>query len=191
MKQKLLLILFLNICIVSAQEVTHIDFDTNNVNIVFNSWNGSSTFSKIANPASDDTNNSAFVGQFTAGNDNGIGIGVIDPTTVFTSPFNLASNAIFKMKVFATEEIDVIFHLENSPDWGNNIEVTASVGVSDINKWTELTFDFSSFSNIFMNNIVIKIGGSNTTAGDIYFFDDIKGPELYSSPAQEYSPADG
>ena len=191
MKQKLLLILFLNICIVSAQEVTHIDFDTNNANIVFNSWNGSSTFSKIANPASDDTNNSAFVGQFTAGNDNGIGIGVIDPTTVFTSPFNLASNAIFKMKVFATEEIDVIFHLENSPDWGNNIEVTASVGVSDINKWTELTFDFSSFSNIFMNNIVIKIGGSNTTAGDIYFFDDIKGPELYSSPAQEYSPADG
>ena len=42
-----------------------------------------------------------------------------------------------------------------------------------------------------MNNIVIKIGGSNTTLGDIYFFDDIKGPELYSSPAQEYSPADG
>ena len=191
MKQKLLLILFLNICIVSAQEVTHIDFDTNNANIVFNSWNGSSTFSKIANPASDDTNNSAFVGQFTAGSDNGIGIGVIDPTTVFTSPFNLVSNAVFKMKVFATEEIDVIFHLENSPDWGNNIEVTASVGASDINKWTELTFDFSNFSNIFMNNIVIKIGGSNTTLGDIYFFDDIKGPELYSSPAQEYSPADG
>ena len=191
MKQKLLLILFLNICIVSAQEVTHIDFDTNNANIVFNSWNGSSTFSKIANPASDDTNNSAFVGQFTAGSDNGIGIGVIDPTTVFTSPFNLASNAIFKMKVFATEEIDVIFHLENAPDWGNNIEVTASVGASDINKWTELTFDFSNFSNIFMNNIVIKIGGSNTTLGDIYFFDDIKGPELYTSPAQEYSPADG
>ncbi len=191
MKQKLLLILFLNICIVSAQEVTHIDFDTNNANIVFNSWNGSSTFSKIANPASDDTNNSAFVGQFTAGSDNGIGIGVIDPTTVFTSPFNLVSNAVFKMKVFATEEIDVIFHLENSPDWGNNIEVTASVGASDINKWTELTFDFSNFSNIFMNNIVIKIGGSNTTPGDIYFFDDIKGPELYSSSAQEYSPADG
>ena len=46
------------------------------------------------------------------------------------------------------------------PDYGNNIEVTASVGASDINQWTELTFDFSSFSNIFMNNIVLKIGGS-------------------------------
>ena len=85
------------------------------------------------------------------------------------------------MKVFSTEEIDVIFHLENSPDYGNNIEVTASVGAIDINKWTELTFDFSSFSNIFMNNIVIKIGGLNTTSGDFYFFDDIKGPELYLS----------
>ena len=40
-----------------------------------------------------------------------------------------------------------------------------------------------------MNNIVLKIGGSNTAEGDIYFFDDIKGPELYTSPAQEYNPA--
>ena len=119
-------------------------------------------FCKVSNPASDATNSSAFVGQFTAGTNNDIGIGVIDPTNVFTSPFNLESNSIFKMKVFSTEEIDVIFHLENSPDYGNNIEVTASVGASDINKWTELIFDFSNFSNIFMNNIVLKIGGSNT-----------------------------
>ena len=188
MKHKLLLILLLTFSAVKAQEVTHVDFDTNNANIVFNSWNTSSTFTKVANPASDTTNTSAFVGQFTAGNDNGIGIGVIDATSVFTSPFNLASNSIFKMNVFATEEIDVIFHLENAPDWGNNIEATASVGASDVNKWVELTFDFSSFSNIYMNNIVIKIGGANTTEGDIYFFDDIKGPELYTSPAQKYNP---
>ena len=42
-----------------------------------------------------------------------------------------------------------------------------------------------------MNNIVIKIGGLNTTIGDFYFFDDIKGPELYTSPAQQYSPVNG
>ena len=191
MKQKLLLILLVTFSAVKAQETTHVDFDTNNPNIVFNSWNTSSTFAKISNPALDTNNSSEFVGQFTAGTNNDIGIGVIDPTTVFTSPFNLESNSIFKMKVFSTEEIDVIFHLENSPDYGNNIEVTASVGASDINKWTELIFDFSNFSNIFMNNIVLKIGGSNTTEGDVYFFDDIKGPELYTSPAQQYSPANG
>lgn len=190
MKHKLLLVLLLTFSVVYAQEVTHVDFDTNNANIVFNSWNTSSTFSKIANPASDTANSSAFVGQFTAGSDNGIGIGVIDAKTVFTSPFNLDSNSIFKMKVFSTEEIDVIFHLENDPDWGNNIEASASVGAADINKWVELTFDFSAnASNIYMNNIVIKIGGENTAEGDLYFFDDIKGPGLYTSPAQGYNPA--
>ena len=141
--KKITLLFILTFSVITAQEVTHIDFDTNNPNIVFNSWNTSSTFAKVANPASDATNASAFVGQFTAGADNGIGIGVIDPTTVFTSPFNLVSNSVFKMKVFSTEEIDVTFHLENSPDWGNNIEVTSSVGAADINKWVELTFDFS------------------------------------------------
>ena len=188
MKQQFLFILFLTFGVLSAQEVTHVDFDANNPNIVFNSWNTSSTFSKVSNPVSDAANPSAFVGQFTAGNDNDIGIGVIGASGVFTAPFNLSSNSIFKMKVFSTEEVDVIFHLENDPDWGNNIEVTASVGASDLNQWTELIFDFSSFSNIFMNNIVLKIGGSNTAQGDIYFFDDIKGPELYTSPAQEYNP---
>ena len=191
MKLKLLFILSIISLSINAQEVTHIDFDTYNANVVFNSWNTSSTFAKISNPVSNSDNPSAFVGQFTAGDNNDIGIGVIDPTTVFTSPFNLESNSIFKMKVFSTEEIDVVFHLENSPDWGNFIEVTASVGPADINQWVELTFDFSSFSNIFMNNIVIKIGGPNTSQGDIYFFDDILGPELYTAPAQQFSPADG
>jgi hypothetical protein len=190
MKQKLLLILLVAFSTISAQEVTHVDFDTNNANIVFNSWNTSSTFAKVTNPAPDATNTSSFVGQFTAGNDNGIGIGVIDSPSIFTSPFNIASNAIFKMKVFSTEEIDITFHLENSPDWGNYIEATASVGAADLGTWVELTFDFSNFSNIYMNNIVIIIGGANTSEGDIYFFDDIKGPELYTTPAQEYNPAD-
>ncbi|WP_288955932.1 Ig-like domain-containing protein [uncultured Polaribacter sp.] len=190
--KKITLLFILGFSVITAQEVTHIDFDNNNPNIVFNSWNTSSTFAKIANPAQDTTNPSAFVGQFTAGSDNGIGIGVIDPTTVFTSPFDLVSNPVFKMKVFSTEEIDVTFHLENSPDWGNNIEVTSSITAADINKWVELTFDFSAdATNIYMNNIVIIIGGANTTQGDIYFFDDIKGPAIYSSPAADYSPANG
>lgn len=175
--------------IANAQEVTHVDFDTNNPNIVFNSWNTSSTFAKVANPVQDATNTSNFVGQFTAGTDNGIGIGVIDANSIFPMPFNLASNPIFKMKVFATEEIDVTFHLENAPDYGNNIEVTSSVTATNINEWVELTFDFSNYDNIYMNNIVIIIRGANTTEGDVYFFDDIKGPAMYALPVAAYSPA--
>ncbi|MBT7815137.1 MAG: hypothetical protein HN566_00180, partial [Polaribacter sp.] len=81
MKQKLLLLLLVTFSAINAQEVTHVDFDTNNENIVFNSWNTSSTFTKITNPAPDALNGSSFVGQFTAGDDNEIGIGVIDAKT--------------------------------------------------------------------------------------------------------------
>lgn len=190
MNKFLLLFTLFSFCFTHGQETTHVDFDTNNENIVFNSWNTSSTFAKVANPASDATNSSAFVGQFTAGNDNNIGIGIIDSRNIFELPFNLVSNAIFKMKVFSTEEIDVTFHLENSPDYGNYIEATASVAASDVGTWVELTFDFGSTSNIYMNNIVIKIGGTNVAEGDTYFFDDITGPELYTTAAQEYNPAD-
>ena len=34
-----------------------------------------------------------------------------------------------------------------------------------------------------LNNIVIKVDGPDWTAGDFMFFDNIIGPELYSSPA--------
>ena len=80
MKQKLLLILLVTFLrAVQAQEITHVDFDTNNANIVFNSWNTSSTFAKGMQIRLQTLQTaSAFVGQFTAGNDNGIGIGVVD-----------------------------------------------------------------------------------------------------------------
>ena len=94
------------------------------------------------------------------------------------------------MKVWSSEEIEVTFHIENSPDWGNYIEKTESIGSDQLNQWVELTFDFSAEINIFMNNIVILIGGDNTEEGDNYYFDDIIGPPLYDFAAYQYSPTD-
>ena len=51
-------------------------------------------FTLTTNPVQDEVNASQNVGQFTAGADDGgnfdsnIGIGVVNPTTVFTSPFD-------------------------------------------------------------------------------------------------------
>lgn len=188
MKKNLLLLTLFCLNIVLGQ-VTHVDFDANKPTIAFNSWNSSSTFAKVINPAPAGINTSGFVGKFTSGVDNGIGIGVIDSQTEFPKPFNLASSPIFKMKVWSHEAITVTLHLENNPDWGNYIEASASVTAGQLNEWVELTFDFSAFTNVFMNNIVIKIGGTNTTTGDIYYFDDIVGPALYSIPGQSYNPA--
>lgn len=187
------LFMFLSFMCLAQNEITHIDFDTNNADIGFESWNASCTFSKETNPAPDATNASTFVGLFTAaesqwGQDNTIGIGVINPTTVFTAPFNLTALDYFKMSVFVTEEVTVTLHLENSPDWGNYVEATAAVEPSQVNQWTELTFDFSGVSNIMLNNIVIKVDGPDWTAGDFMFFDNIIGPELYSSPAYTFIP---
>ena len=188
MKQTLFLLSLFISSLLIGQETVHIDFDDNNPGIVLNSWNGSSTFAKITNPDVSEENASNFVGQFTAGSDNGIGIGVINPETVFTTPFDLTSLSYFKMKVWSNEEIVVTFHIENDPDWGNNIERTAAISSNQLNQWIELTFDFSGESNIFMNNIVIKIDGDTTVEGDAYYFDDIVGPPLYESAAYQYSP---
>ena len=38
------------------------------------------------------------------------------------------------------------------------------------------------------SNIVIKVDGPDWTAGDFMFFDNIIGPELYSSPAYTFIP---
>ena len=194
MMKKLLLLFLVFTLGISAQDVMHIDFDDNNPNIVFNSWNSSAGFAKITNPDVTEVNASAYVGQFTAGlsnwgQDNTIGIGIIDPTTVFTAPLNLSANAVFKMKIWSPEEVTITFHLENSPDWGNFIEVSDSVSSNELNQWVELTFDFSDEQNIFMNNIVIKVDGPSWTTDDFLFFDDISGAPMYDNPAYQYNPA--
>ena len=189
MKQKLLFFSLIISGFLYAQETMHIDFDEFNPGIVFNSWNSSASFAKVANPDVSTENSSAFVGQFTSGDDNGIGIGVIDPTSVFTTPFNLTALSYFKMKVWSSEAISVTLHIENSPDYGNYIEKTEVVSNEQLNQWVELTFDFSGENNIFMNNIVIKVDGDFTEQGDNYYFDDILGPPLYDSAAYDFSPS--
>ena len=190
MKQKLLLISLIISGLLYSQETMHIDFDEFNPGIVFNSWNSSASFAKVTNPDVSTGNPSAFVGQFTSGDDNGIGIGVIDPTTIFTTPFDLSTLSYFKMKVWTSEPISVTLHIENSPDYGNYIERTEIVTNEQLNQWVELTFDFSGENNIFMNNIVIKVSGDSTEQGDNYYFDDILGPPLYDSAAYDFSPSD-
>ena len=190
MKHKLLLISLIISGLLYSQETMHIDFDEFNPGIVFNSWNSSASFAKVTNPDVSTENPSAFVGQFTSGDDNGIGIGVIDPTTIFTTPFDLSTLSYFKMKVWSSEPISVTLHIENSPDYGNYIERTEIVTSEQLNQWVELTFDFSGENNIFMNNIVIKVSGDSTEQGDNYYFDDILGPPLYDSAAYDFSPID-
>ena len=190
MKKIISSLIFLIPFIIYSQETMHVDFDQNNAGINFVSWNNSSSFEKISNPHPDSNNNSEFVGQFTAGSDNGIGIGSDD----FSSYFNMGELSYFKIKIWANNPIDVKLKLENGPDWGNhNYEVTTSLTASQVNQWTELTFDFSSVSDVLLNKIVIFMdpSGNYTTEGDVYYFDEIIGPPFFTGPGILYTPFDG
>jgi hypothetical protein len=192
MKKYLLIILVFAFAFVNSQEVVHINFDEINPTASFESWNNSSTFTLTTNPIPDQVNASLNVGLFTAGNDNGIGIGISNPSSVFPNPFDFSESNLFKIKFLAGEPVTITLKIENQPDWGaHNSEFSATYDATQLGSWQELTFDFTGFSDIFINSIVIKVDGENWEEGDSLYFDDIIGPPLYSAPAFEFTPADG
>jgi hypothetical protein len=192
MKKSLRLIFILALSISYSQEVVHINFDDINPDAIFSSWNNSSTFAFQPNPIQDPVNASPNVGQFIAGDDPGIGIGLSNPSSVLPNPFDFAQSSLFKIKFLAGEPVTITLKIENQPDWGpHNSETSATYDATQIGTWQELTFDFTGYSDMFINSIVIKVDGATWEEGDALYFDDIVGPPLYSTPAFEFTPADG
>lgn len=192
MKKSLRLIFIFALSISYSQEVVHINFDDINPDATFSSWNNSSTFAFQPNPIQDPVNASPNVGQFIAGDDNGIGIGLSNPSSVFPNPFDFTQSSIFKIKFLAGEPVTITLKIENQPDWGpHNSETSATYDATQIGTWQELTFDFAGYSDMFINSIVIKVDGANWEEGDTLYFDDIVGPPLYATPAFEFTPVDG
>jgi hypothetical protein len=192
MKKSLRLIFILALSISYSQEVVHINFDDINPDAIFSSWNNSSTFAFQPNPIQDPVNASPNVGQFIAGDDNGIGIGLSNPSSVFPNPFDFTQSSLFKIKFLAGEPVTITLKIENQPDWGpHNSETSATYDATQIGTWQELTFDFTGYSDMFINSIVIKVDGPDWEEGDALYFDDIVGPPLYATPAFEFTPAEG
>jgi hypothetical protein len=192
MKKSLRFIFIFALSISYSQEVVHINFDDINPDAAFSSWNNSSTFAFQPNPIQDPVNASPNVGQFIAGNDNTIGIGLSSPSSVFPNPFDFGQYSLFKIKFLAGEPVTITLKIENQPDWGpHNSETSAAYDATQIGTWQELTFDFSGYSDMFINSIVIKVDGPAWEEGDTLYFDDIVGPPLYATPAFEFTPADG
>ena len=123
----LLIIFVFAFALVNSQEVMHINFDDINPTATFESWNNSSTFTLTTNPIPDPVNASLNVGLFTAGNDNGIGIGISNNSSVFPNPFNFTESNLFKIKFLAGEPVTITLKIENQPDWGaHNSETSAT-----------------------------------------------------------------
>ena len=168
MKKSLLFIFVLAFSFINSQEVVHINFDDINPTASFESWNNSCTFSLATNPIVDPINASPNVGLFTAGNDNSIGIGVSNPSTVFPNPFDFTESSLFKIKFLAGKPVTITLKIENQPDWGaHNSETSATYDATQLGTWQELTFDFTGYSDIFINSFVIKVDGENWEEGDL------------------------
>ncbi|SMO84031.1 Por secretion system C-terminal sorting domain-containing protein [Saccharicrinis carchari] len=151
-----------------SSTVVYSDYETVEL-INFGSWNNSSKFEKVANPAKDAVNGSDNVGAYIhGGGDAGIGDDLPGNVNFVATPY-------FRIKVWSAHPALVRLKLENNPDWGTNREIGVQLKPEQTGKWTELFFDFSGTAFTNLNKIVLTIDPSSTfyTAGDKIYFDDI------------------
>lgn len=151
-----------------SSTIIYSDYET--VELVdFGSWNNSSKFKKIANPAKDAVNESDNVGTYIhGGTDAGIGVDLPDNVNFVSTPY-------FRIKVWSEQAATVRLKLENNPDWGINREIEVQLKAEQTGKWSELFFDFSGTDLYNLNKMVLTIDPSSThySEGDEIYFDDI------------------
>jgi hypothetical protein len=120
----------------------------------------------IANPIPGGINNSPNVGEFTDDGTNGFDNVFVN----YGAPIDLASNPIFKLKLYSPTSIQILAKLEG----GAQQEIYSNF--SQVNTWQEFTFDFSNSIGDGNTTLVIFLNPTvtNGTTTDIYYIDDLK-----------------
>lgn len=143
------------------------DFDANQ-NETFLGWPNEPNI--VANPDATGINTSANVAEWVRSEEQWAHTYCdIDGTIDFST------GNTFMVKAYLPIACDVLFKLEGSS--GAFVELTANV--TDINQWTQLSFDFAGASSGTYNKIVIFFDFASTT-DNIFYFDDVTGPEYQS-----------
>lgn len=127
----------------------------------------------VANPELDAVNSSCNVYQYTKtpGCETWSGAGYVLNNSI---NFATTSNKIFKLKVYAQNQItDVTLLLEFQPFPNNNPFVQRVASITQVGEWQELTFDFSSVNAGTFKNVVIYFERGASCDGDVYYFDDL------------------
>ena len=152
-----------------------IDFEAPETDATWTSWGSSAGFTKIDNPDKSGINTSEKVGQYTVPNgDEGLENGDVNGSKL--TFFDYGVTPYFRVKVWVDKAVTVGMQLQNNPDWGNNPSGVKNILVEETNQWVELVYNFSALEATHHNRVQIyfdrdKSGGS--TAGDVYYFDDI------------------
>lgn len=149
----------------SQGSLTYVNFE--DINLDFGSF--MTTIEKVANPGKTGINTSENVGKVVSAAASWEGIVNAAPLP----KIDFTDKQIFKMKVFSPRIANVLIKLEYSVDKAN-IHKEVYCMTTQVGKWEELSFDFSGTASGTYDNIVLFFDIFGTTAGENWYFDDLK-----------------
>lgn len=164
MKQIFTLLTILTFALSINAQYIYNDFDGNQ-NETITGWPNEPTI--IANPDASGINVSANVGEWVRSEEQWAHVFCEIEGTI-----DFSTGTIFEIKAYLPIACEVVFKLESAV--GPTTEL--STNVTDINQWTQLSFDFSGAQSGLYNKIVIFFDFA-TTANNTFYFDDLTGPE--------------
>lgn len=145
--------------------ITYTNFE--DINLNFGSF--MTTIEKVANPSKTGINTSDNVGKTVSAAQTWEGIVNAAPLP----KIDFSDKQIFKMKVFSPRIANVLIKLEYSANKANIYKEVYCM-TTQVGKWEELSFDFSGTASGTYDNIVIFFDIFGTTAGETWYFDDLK-----------------
>ena len=138
-----------------------------------NYFNGWDSLTVVNNPSATGINTSAKVGRY--GDPQGPGQEYNNILHNDLNGFDLRTLNFFRMKVFAAKAGTLLIKLE---DGANPVEKPVVLTAADLNKWIEVTADFSDQSfNPFKKLVLFFNAGVAPTTADVYFIDDLRWTE--------------
>ena len=161
----LILILFSVSSVFSQGSLTYTNFE--DINLNFGSF--MTTIEKVANPSKTGINTSDNVGKTVSSAESWEGIVNAAPLP----KIDFTDKQIFKLKVFSPRVANTLIKLEYSADKAN-VHKEVYVNTTKVGQWEELSFDFSGTASGTYDNIVIFFDIFGTTAGETWYFDDLK-----------------
>jgi len=145
--------------------LTYVNFE--DINLDFGSF--MTTIEKVANPSKTGINTSDNVGKVVSAAASWEGIVNASPL----SKIDFTDKQIFKLKVFSPRIANTLIKLEYSADKAN-VHKEVYCNTTKIGQWEELSFDFSNTPSGVYDNIVLFFDIFGTTAGENWYFDDLK-----------------
>ncbi len=140
------------------------DFDGNQ-NETFSGWPNEPSI--IANPDVSGINTSANVAEWVRSEEQWA-----HAYCEIEGTIDFSTGTVFELKAHLPIACEVLFKLESAV--GPTTELSTTV--SDVNQWTQLSFDFAGAQSGLYNKIVIFFDFANTV-DNTFYFDDVTGPE--------------